>query len=120
MTLMRPSFSKLIKLMTLGLIGQPNDAPAPNEAQDGEDASSPVPVRWDVDNKYYTATVHFVTRPLGLGSATEPNSAAVRGAAGTGTGQYQDEVTTVGDDKDEEVPVVMYLFTGQVRHGAKS
>lgn len=110
MTLMKPSFSKLIKLMTLDLIGQPNDADAPGEAQDGEDASSRAPIRWDLENKYYTATIHFAPRPLDHGSATKPTL-----AAGTGTDQDQDQATNAYDEQDGQVPVVMYLFTGQVR-----
>jgi hypothetical protein len=105
----------LSKLITSGLIGQRNDAHAPVEAQDGNDASLPVPIRWDVDNKYYTATIHFVPRPLGLGSATKPNSAAVWGAAGPGTGQNQDQAANAYDEQDGQVPVVLYIVTGQVR-----
>lgn len=56
-------------------------------------------MEWVIDNKYYTAAVHFVCRDVGhVGITTS-------GKHGDGSGHGYD---------DGEVPVVMYLFTGQV------
>lgn len=55
-------------------------------------------IEWGIDNKYYTATVHFVLRAVTSASHLMQSS----------------EDQNQGLEGDGEVPVVMYLFTDQV------